>query len=102
GLRSRQVRCESRDPRDMLRAILAAAGEADMLALQFHLPESLARALFHVADAMLQNSGREPFGLVGLEVMAAGGLLFAGSTGEEYAHSCENAVVLDSSDPGEI
>jgi glycosyltransferase involved in cell wall biosynthesis len=102
GLVVREVRSESRDPRMLLRSILAAAEGADVLNLQFHLCEPLARALFRVADAMLQNSGREPFGLVGLEVMAAGGLLFAGATGEEYAHPCENAVVLDSNDPQEI
>ena len=49
------------------------------------LYEEISRALFRVADAMLQNSGREPFGLVGLEVMAAGGLVFTGATGEESA-----------------
>jgi len=31
-------------------------------------------ALYAAADAVLANSGKEPFGLVGLEVMAAGGI----------------------------
>ena len=40
--------------------------------------------------------------LVGLEVMAAGGLVFTGATGEEYARPWENAVVLDTDDAREI
>jgi glycosyltransferase involved in cell wall biosynthesis len=34
--------------------------------------------------------------------MAAGGVAFTGSTGEDYAVSFENAVALDSDDPDEI
>lgn len=101
-LRVRDVRCDSRDPKVQMRALLEAAEDADMLNLQFYVGEELSRALFRVADAMLQNSGREPFGLVGLEVMAAGGLVFTGATGEEYARSWDNAVVLDTDDPHEI
>ena len=73
-----------------------------MLNVQFYLTEELSRALFRVADAMVQNSGREPFGLVGLEVMGAGGVAFTGATGEEYARPFENAVVLDTDDAHEI
>lgn len=101
-LRVRDVRCESRDPKVQLQVLLEAAEDADMLNLQFYVGEDLSRALFRVADAMLQNSGREPFGLVGLEVMAAGGLVFTGATGEEYARPWDNAVVLDTDDPHEI
>ena len=53
-------------------------------------------------DAVLANSGHEPFGLVGLEVMAACGLAFTGSTGEDYAVSFENAICLETDDPDEI
>jgi glycosyltransferase involved in cell wall biosynthesis len=102
GLKVRDVRSESRDPRVLMRTLLDAAEGADMLNVQFYVTEPISRALFHVADAMLQNSGREPFGLVGLEVMAAGGLVFTGATGEEYARPYENAVVLDTEDPHEI
>ncbi|MBN1629492.1 MAG: glycosyltransferase, partial [Thermoleophilia bacterium] len=52
--------------------------------------------------AVLANSGHEPFGLVGLEVMAAGGIAFVGSTGEDYAVPFLNSVVLDTEDPAEI
>jgi glycosyltransferase involved in cell wall biosynthesis len=102
GLRVRNIRCDSRDPREAMRALLREAPGADMLNVEFHLTEPLSRALFKVADVMLQNSGREPFGLVGLEVMAAGGLVFTGATGEEYARPYDNAVVLDTDDPHEI
>jgi glycosyltransferase involved in cell wall biosynthesis len=102
GLKVRDVRSDSRDPRTLMRTLLQAAEGADMLNVQFYLSEELSRALFSVADAMLQNSGREPFGLVGLEVMAAGGLVFTGATGEEYARPWENAIVLDTDDSHEI
>src|SRR5262249_539496 len=41
GLVVREVRSESRDPRMLLRSILAAAEGADVLNLQFHLCEPL-------------------------------------------------------------
>ncbi len=50
----------------------------------------------------MANSGREPFGLVGLETMAAGGMAFTGSTGEDYAIPFHNSIVLETSDPKEI
>jgi glycosyltransferase involved in cell wall biosynthesis len=102
GLRVRDVYSDSRDDRVLLQTLLDAAEGADMLNIHFYLSDNLKRALFHVADAMLQNSGREPFGLVGLEVMAAGGLVFTGATGEEYARPYDNAIVLDTDDPHEI
>ena len=34
--------------------------------------------------------------------MAAGGIAFTGSTGEDYAVSFENAVALETDDPDEI
>lgn len=58
--------------------------------------------LFRGADAVLANSAHEPFGLVGLEAMAAGGLACTGATGEDYAVPGRNAVVLETGDPGEL
>jgi glycosyltransferase involved in cell wall biosynthesis len=58
--------------------------------------------IYHAANAVLANSGREPFGLVGLETMAAGGIAFTGSTGEDYAIPFHNSIVLETSDPKEI
>ncbi len=51
---------------------------------------------------MLANSGKEPFGLVGLEVMAAGGIAVCGATGEEYAEPFVNAIVCDTGDGREL
>lgn len=75
---------------------------ADMIVLQGYLSEAQRRALFHTADAVLANSGLEPFGLVGLETMAVGGVAFVGSTGEEYATPGHDAISLQTSDPREI
>ncbi len=76
--------------------------EADVLNLTAFLPDSLVPPIYAAVDGVLANSGHEPFGLVGLEVMGAGGLAFVGSTGEEYAIAESNAVVLDTGDPREI
>ncbi len=51
---------------------------------------------------MLANSEKEPFGLVGLEVMACGGIAYVGRTGEDYAVPFGNSVVVQSDDPREL
>lgn len=53
-------------------------------------------SLVSVSDAV------SDFRLVGLEAMAAGGIAYTGSTGEEYARSMENVVVLEAADADEI
>ena len=58
--------------------------------------------IYRASDAVLANSGHEPFGLVGLEVMAAGGLAVTGSTGEDYAQAFRNALVMETDDPIEL
>lgn len=80
----------------------AASGDADVLSLRFGVNEALARRIYAAADGTLANSVSEPFGLVGLEAMAAGGVLYTGGTGEDYAISGRNAVVLETLHPGEI
>ena len=87
---------------DELAQGIADNAEADVLNLAAFLPDTLVPPLYAAVDGVLANSGHEPFGLVGLEVMGAGGLAFVGSTGEEYAASESNAVVLDTDDPREI
>jgi glycosyltransferase involved in cell wall biosynthesis len=52
------------------------------------------RLLFRCASAVLANSSHEPFGLVGLEAMAASGVACTGISGEDYAVPGRNAVVL--------
>lgn len=75
---------------------------ADVVNLRFGVSPSLARTLYAASDGVLANSVSEPFGLVGLEAMAAGGVAFTGGTGEDYAVPGRNAVVLETLDPGEI
>lgn len=102
GLRVRDVYSPDRNPQTCLKALAEAMHDADLLNIRFFVPELLLRALYRAADAVLANSGREPFGLVGLEVMASGGLVFTGATGEEYARAFENAIVLETGDHREI
>ncbi len=101
GLSVHDVRARSRSIEDCIDA-LREAPDADVLNLSFFLPEEFVRVLYRAADAVLANSAHEPFGLVGLEVMGAGGTAVTGSTGEDYAVHLENAVVIDTNDPGEI
>ncbi len=82
--------------------IMAKAGHADIYNMKFFLPEEFVRTIYAAADATLANSGHEPFGLVGLEVMSAQGIAVTGSTGEDYAVSFENAIVVETDDPDEI
>ncbi len=53
-------------------------------------------------SAVLANSGFEPFGLVGLEAMAAGALVITGATGEDYVEPYVNGFSLDTDAPQEI
>jgi glycosyltransferase involved in cell wall biosynthesis len=101
GLRVGSVHWTGHDVRALVDAIRPAA-TADMLVLQGYLSEVQRQALFHAADAVLANSGLEPFGLVGLETMAVGGVAFVGCTGEEYATPGYDAISLQTNDPLEI
>lgn len=100
GLDVEDVSLKSREPEafaERLKDVRAA-----IVNLRTFVPEELLFALYHVADGVLANSGKEPFGLVGLEVMAASGVAVTGSTGEDYAQPFENAVVCDTGDPAEL
>jgi glycosyltransferase involved in cell wall biosynthesis len=101
GLNIRDVEARRPSPEECMR-LLRDAGEADIYNLKFFVPADFVRTCYAAADATLANSGHEPFGLVGLEVMAAEGIAFTGSTGEDYAVSFENAVALETDDPEEI
>jgi glycosyltransferase involved in cell wall biosynthesis len=100
GLDIADIRAESRDPEALIMALTGQT--AAILNVRSFVPEELLFAFYHVADAVLANSGKEPFGLVGLEVMAAGGLAVTGSTGEDYAQQFENAIVCDTGDGREL
>jgi glycosyltransferase involved in cell wall biosynthesis len=80
----------------------AVRTDADVVDLRFGVSPSLARTLYAAADGVLANSVSEPFGLVGLEAMAAGGVAYTGGTGEDYAIGGHNAVVLETLNPAEI
>ena len=79
-----------------------AAIEAPVVHVRAFLDEATLYALYAAADVTLANSGKEPFGLVGLEVMAAGGIVVCGATGEEYAEPFVNALVCDTGDGREL
>jgi len=76
--------------------------EVDVVSLRSPLDGDSCRMLFHGSAAVLANSGREPFGLVGLETMAVGGIACTGATGEDYVVPGYNALVLETTDPQEF
>ena len=89
---------------DDVEELAAAIGrsQAHVVHLRAFLSEETLFALYAACDAVLANSGKEPFGLVGLEVMAAGGIAVCGATGEEYAEPFVNAIVCDTNDGREL
>ena len=66
------------------------------------MPLDFLAIMYRAADAVLANSVHEPFGIVGLEAMAAGGIVFTGSTGEDYSIPFVNSFMIETSDPMEI
>ena len=99
----RVVRRAIREPgaRGLLGALRAVDG-ADVVDLETPLDARARRLLFRGASAVLANSGHEPFGLVGLEAMAVGGLVCTGCSGEDYAVAGRNALVMQTSTPAEF
>ncbi len=97
--------CEARVKRENTTGYLEAlqgAARADFVHVRSPLPLGFLRVIYRAADGVLANSGHEPFGIVGLEAMAAGGVAFTGCTGEDYAIPFVNAFVMETSDPLEI
>ncbi len=82
--------------------ILSQLDGADIVNLRSAIDSPCRRVLFCCADAVLANSRHEPFGLVGLETMAVGGLACTGGTGEDYAIPDRNALVMETGEPGEF
>jgi glycosyltransferase involved in cell wall biosynthesis len=81
---------------------LREVADADVVDLRSHVDPVARRALFRATGAVLANSGHEPFGLVGLEAMAAGGIACTGCSGEDYAVPGQNALVLETGDAQEF
>jgi glycosyltransferase involved in cell wall biosynthesis len=81
---------------------LAGLEAADIALLDSPLNPDALRLLYRGSTAVLANSGREPFGLVGLEAMASESVTCVGGTGEEYVVPGWNALVLQTEDPREF
>lgn len=84
-----------------VRALAESEGAA-VVNLRRFLPDALIPEIAVAATAVLANSGHEPFGLVGLEAMAAGAVALVGATGEEYARPYGNAIVIETDDGAEV
>jgi len=99
GLNTEQVNSE---PEFRSRFSTLVRRGTEVVSLGFGVTPALARSLYAASDGVLANSVSEPFGLVGLEAMAAGGIAYTGGTGEDYAVTGRNAIVLETMDPREI
>ena len=80
----------------------AATTSACVVEITVPIDGTRLKTLYAGADAVLANSGFEPFGLVGLEAMAAHGLVMTGSTGEDYVIPFRNGFALDTDGAAEI
>jgi glycosyltransferase involved in cell wall biosynthesis len=101
GLHVLERTSAERGPRGLLDALSSING-AEIVVLRSHLDPQARGALFRGADAVLANSGHEPFGLVGLEAMAVGAIACTGASGEDYALDGQNAIVLQTNDSREF
>ncbi|MSQ43171.1 MAG: glycosyltransferase family 1 protein [Chloroflexi bacterium] len=102
GLVVKDVTAPRGDDWAAVRALSEASQDADVLNLRFFLSDDFKRACYGAADAVLANSGHEPFGIVGLEVMGAGGIAVVGATGEDYAISFQNCLAIETDDAEEL
>ncbi|MCL4513931.1 MAG: glycosyltransferase family 4 protein [Candidatus Eremiobacteraeota bacterium] len=102
GLKIVPVKLPKNADYKLLCQFLKQTPAADIYDLQFFVSEELLRAIYKASDAVLANSRHEPFGLVGLEVMACGGVAITGNSGEDYAQSFRNAIVVETEDPLEL
>jgi glycosyltransferase involved in cell wall biosynthesis len=101
GLQRLDRTCDQSGARGLLEGLREING-ADVVNLRSFVDPEGRRMLFRSAGAVLANSGHEPFGLVGLETMAAGGIACTGCSGEDYAVPGQNALVLETQDPNEF
>lgn len=101
GLVVKEVEGHPETWRQALDAI-EAAGPAEIYNLRFSMTPAMLHVFYAAADFVLANSKHEPFGLVGLEAMAAGGVVFTGPTGETYSSDGEGAIALDTEGAGEL
>ena len=100
-LKAAFVSCRDSDPEALCR-IIDTARSSDIVFIQSALSRPQLQCLYRASAAVLANSGIEPFGLVGLEAMACGGLSFLGATGEDYATPGYDAISLQTDDSSEL
>jgi glycosyltransferase involved in cell wall biosynthesis len=81
---------------------IRTAPASDVVFIENAVSRPQLQCLYGASDGVLANSGIEPFGLVGLEAMACGGVSFLGATGEDYATPGHDAISLQSSSPREL
>ncbi len=81
---------------------LRDSDKIDVVNLRSHLDWESRRLLYRESDVVLANSEHEPFGLVGLETMAVGGVACTGCSGEDYAVGGHNALVVHTANPEEF
>jgi glycosyltransferase involved in cell wall biosynthesis len=101
GLVVRNVNGHPETWSDALETIYAT-GPADIYNLNFSMSQTMLRVFYAAADFVLANSKHEPFGLVGLEAMAAGGVVLTGPTGETYSIDGAGAIALDTEQACEL
>ena len=101
GLATTSITCPDSTPAALWRAI-ATAQPSDVIFVESALSRPQLQCLYRASDGVLANSGIEPFGLVGLEAMACGGVSFLGATGEDYATPGHDAISLQTSRPREL
>jgi glycosyltransferase involved in cell wall biosynthesis len=87
---------------DALVDALSDTSGVDVVSITTPVDPTGRRVLFRGVDSVLANSSFEPFGLVGLETMAVGGIATTGCTGEDYALPGRNSLVLQTDDPREF
>jgi len=102
GLKVADLTANKPDVNGSIEVIRNAPRDADVLNLRFFLPEEFVTLMYRCCDGVFANSGFEPFGLVGLEVMAAGGIPFTGATGEDYVVPFVNAISVETDEPREL
>ena len=102
GLRVNQVHLDGSSVQNMAKSLSQVEADADVIDIRTFIPDEALPAFYSAADGTLANSLYEPFGIVGLEAMAAGGIAYVGSTGEDYAISGQNSIVLDTGSGEEI
>lgn len=81
---------------------LSKGATADILNLLFPIPPSFLRVLYQASDVVLASNGHNPFGLAGLEAIAAGALVFTSRSAEGHAEHMSNAIILNNYTAEEI